>query len=349
MESGALARVGELAGSLDLKRKRCFVVTAPAVRKHWGDALLASLSAEGLEAVVLEIGDGERHKNLDTISSLATRMLQAGADRGALLIALGGGVVGDLTGLLASLFMRGVDYIQVPTTVLAQLDAAIGGKTGVNLAAGKNLLGTFHHPRMVIADPDTLSTLPEREFRSGLFEGLKCGVIRDAEIFRFMEENRERILQRDREALEWMIAASVRVKAEVVAADEREGGLRRILNFGHTIGHALEAETHYKEFLHGEAVAWGMVAASLISSGMQRTEPETARRVISQVLAYAPLPKVDVKGKRIAKRLLVDKKTRNGVVHFVLPVELGRVEVVPDVPERAVIQAVEELRYLSQA
>jgi 3-dehydroquinate synthase len=319
------------------------------VRKHWGDAFQASLTAAGIEPVVLEISDGERHKNLDSISSLATRMVRRGADRGALIIALGGGVVGDVTGLLASLFMRGVDYVQVPTTVLAQLDASIGGKTGVNLAAGKNLLGTFHHPRLVLADPDTLRTLPEREFRSGLFEGLKCGVIRDPEIFRFMEENRERILQRDPEALEWLIAASVRVKAEVVAADEREGGLRRILNFGHTIGHALEAETNYRAFLHGEAVAWGMVAASLIASGMQRTEPELARRVISQVLAYAPLPKVEVKGKRIAKRLLADKKTRNGVVHFVLPVELGRVEIVPDVPERAVIQAVEELRYLSQA
>lgn len=349
IESGALARAGELIAALDAKRKRCFVVTAPPVRKHWGDPLLASLTSAGIEPVLLEMADGERHKNLDSISSLATRMVQRGADRGALLVALGGGVVGDVTGMLASLFMRGVEYVQVPTTVLAQLDASIGGKTGVNLAAGKNLLGTFHHPRLVIADPETLRTLPEREFRSGLFEGVKCGVIRDAEIFRYMETNRDRILQRDREALEWIITASVRVKAEVVAADEREGGLRRILNFGHTIGHALEAETNYKEFLHGEAVAWGMVAASLIASGMQRTDAELARRVISQVLAYAPLPKVDVKGKRIAKRLLADKKTRNGVVHFVLPVELGKVEVVPDVPERAVIQAVEELRYLSQA
>jgi len=349
IEKGLLGRAGELIAALDLARKRCFVVTSPPVRKHWGEALLASLSAANLEPVVLEMADGERHKNLDSISSLATRMVQRGADRGGLVVALGGGVVGDVAGLLASLFMRGVDCVQVPTTVLAQLDASIGGKTGVNLAAGKNLLGTFHHPRLVVADPDTLRTLPEREFRSGLFEGLKCGVIRDPEIFRYMEDNRERILQRDGEALEWLIAASVRVKAEVVGADEREGGLRRILNFGHTIGHALEAETNYKEFLHGEAVAWGMVAASLIASGMQRTEPELARRVISQVLAYAPLPKVDVKAKRIARRLLADKKTRDGVVHFILPVELGRVEVVPDVPERAVIQAVEELRYLSQA
>ncbi|MBV8205352.1 MAG: 3-dehydroquinate synthase [Acidobacteria bacterium] len=347
VERGSLLRAGELISGLRPGRGSAFVVTAPAVRKHWGDSLTASLAAAGLKVDVLEMQDGERHKNLDTVSSLATRMVQRGADRGSLVVALGGGVVGDTAGLLASLFMRGVDYVQVPTTVVAQLDAAIGGKTGVNLAAGKNLLGTFHHPLLVIADPQALATLPEREFRSGLFEAMKCGVIRSPEIFGYMEENRERILQRQVDAIEWLTEASVKVKAEVVAADEREGGLRRILNFGHTIGHALEAETGYKQFLHGEAVAWGMVAASLISSGMQRTGAELARRIISQVLAYAPLPKIEVKGKRIARRLQADKKTRNGVVHFVLPVELGRVDIVPDVPERAVVQAVEELRYLS--
>ena len=348
IENGLLRRTGEQLVALVPDRKRCWIVTAAPIRKHWGEALTQSLANAGLEPTLLEIADGERQKNLDTISSLATKLIQKGADRGALLIALGGGVIGDLTGLLASLYMRGIDYVQVPTTLLAQVDAAIGGKTGVNLAAGKNLLGTFHHPRAVLVDPEVLSTLPDREFRSGLFEALKCGVIRNAEVFRYMEENRERILQRDAAALEWLIAECVRVKAEVVAQDEREGGLRRILNFGHTIGHALEAETNYKAFLHGEAVAWGMVAASLISSGMQRTDPETARRVIQLVLAYAPLPRVEVKGKRIAKRLGADKKTRDGVVHFVLPLDIGRVEVVPDVPERAVVQAVEELRYLSQ-
>jgi 3-dehydroquinate synthase len=163
-----------------------------------------------------------------------------------------------------------------------------------------------------------------------------------------MERNRERILQRDAEALEWLIAECVRVKGEVVAADEREGDLRRILNFGHTVGHALEAETGYKEFLHGEAVAWGMICASMVAAAMQKTDAETARRIISVVLAYAPLPRVQTRGKRILRRLKSDKKTVDGVVHFVLPTRMGTVEIVPNVPERVVEQAVDELRYLSQ-
>jgi 3-dehydroquinate synthase len=264
-------------------------------------------------------------------------------------VAFGGGVVGDVAGFLASVYMRGIPVVQVPTTFLAQVDASIGGKTGVDLTAGKNLLGTFHQPRAVLIDPVVLSTLPEREYRSGLYEALKCGIISNPEIFRFMEEQRERVLQRDPVALEWLITECVRVKAGVVAEDEHESGLRRILNFGHTIGHALEAETGYKQFLHGEAVAWGMVAASMISVAMQRTEPDTARRVISTVLAYAPLPRVEARAKKIATRLLADKKTMNGVVHFVLPVEIGKVEIVPDVPERTIVSAVDELRYLSQA
>ena len=179
--------------------------------------------------------------------------------------------------------MRGIDVVQIPTTFLAQVDASVGGKTGVDLRAGKNLVGAFHHPRAVLIDPSVLATLPEREYRSGLYEALKCGVISNPEIFRFMEDHREQILQREPAALEWLITESVRVKATVVAADEREGGLRRILNFGHTIGHALEAETSYKQFLHGEAVAWGMVAAAMIAAALQRTDSETARRIISTV------------------------------------------------------------------
>ena len=349
IEPGLLRGAGELIAAAAPGRKRCFIVTAAPIRKHWEEPLKASLTAAGLQPSTCEIADGERHKNLDTISSLARKLLDSGADRGTLLIALGGGVVGDLTGMLASLFMRGIDYIQVPTTFLAQVDASIGGKTGVNLAAGKNLLGAYHHPRLVLIDPSTLGTLPEREFRSGLYEALKCSAIRSAELFRYMEEHRDRILQRDLEALQHVIAESVRIKAEVVSADEREAGLRRILNFGHTIGHALEAETGYKQFLHGEAVAWGMVAATLISSGMQRAEADAAQRLISVILAYAPLPRVEVRPKRILKRLQNDKKTRNGVVHFVLPVEMGRVDVVAEVPERAVLQAIEEIRYLSLA
>src|SRR5207248_4237152 len=329
-------------------RKRCWIVTAAPIRKHWGEALTQSLANAGLEPTLLEIADGERQKNLDTISSLATKLIQKGADRGALLIALGGGVIGDLTGLLASLYMRGIDYVQVPTTFLAQVDAAIGGKTGVNLTAGKNLMGTFYQPKAVLVDPGVLSTLPEREYRAGLYEALSCGVIRSAAIFKFMERERDRILQRDAAALEWLISECIKVKAAVVEADEREDDLRRVLNFGHTIGHALEAETRYKYFLHGEAVGWGMVAASMIAAAMQKTSAETAQRIIAAVLAYAPLPKVTARGKSVAKRVHSDKKTTDGVVHFVLPKEIGEVEIVADVPDRAVVQAVEESRYPSR-
>ena len=349
IEAGLLRRAGEWFVQVLPEKRRLYVITAPPVRKHWGDALMDSLSGAKLEAQVFEMPDGERHKTLATIGDLAGKLVRKGADRKSIIMAFGGGVVGDVAGFVASIYMRGIDVVQIPTTLLAQVDASIGGKTGVDLPEGKNLLGSFHQPRAVLIDPAVLATLPEREYRSGLYEVLKYGVIRRREIFEFMEQNRERILQRDPAALEWIITESVKVKAEVVAADEREGDLRRILNFGHTLGHALEAETRYRQFLHGEAVAWGMVAASMIAAAMQKTDAETARRIISSVLAYAPLPRVESRGKQVVKRLCSDKKTLNGVVHFVLPLELGKVEIVSDVPERAVVQAVEELRYLSQA
>ena len=349
IEAGLLARVGEHIRQAVPDRGRFYVITVPSVKKHWGSALTSCLQAAGWKYEVLEIKDGERYKTLSTIEDLADRLVRRGADRKSVILALGGGVVGDVAGFLASIYMRGIDVVQIPTTFLAQVDASVGGKTGVDLRAGKNLVGAFHHPRAVLIDPSVLATLPEREYRSGLYEALKCGVISNPEIFRFMEDHREQILQREPAALEWLITESVRVKATVVAADEREGGLRRILNFGHTIGHALEAETSYKQFLHGEAVAWGMVAAAMIAAALQRTDSETARRIISTVLAYATPPRVEVRGKKIVQRLASDKKTLNGVVHFVLPRSIGEVEIVTDVPPRVVLQAVDELRYLSQA
>lgn len=349
IEEGLLRRSGERIRDLFPDRSRFYVITTTPIKKHWGAAFSDALTAAGVPHQVVEIGDGERYKNLNTIEDLAEKLVRRGADRKSVFIAFGGGVVGDMTGFIASVYMRGVDFVQVPTTLVAQVDASIGGKTAVDLRAGKNLLGTFYHPWGVLIDPAVLSTLPEREYRSGLYEALKCGVISNPEIFGFMEDQRTRILQRDPAALEWLIAECVRVKAEIVSADEREAGLRRILNFGHTIGHALEAETGYRQFLHGEAVAWGMVAASMIAAAMQRTDADTARRIISTVLAYAPLPKVETRGKKIISRLKTDKKTTNGIVHFVLPLEIGRVEIVPDIPERAVAQAIDELRYLSQA
>jgi len=275
-------------------------------------------------------------------------LMRLGADRNAVIVAFGGGVVGDVAGLLASLYMRGVDVVQIPTTVQAQLDAAIGGKTGVNLRTGKNLIGTFHQPRAVLIDPAVLSTLPERQFRAGLYEALKCGVIGGPALFARMEKVQVKALRRDVAGLEWVIAESVRLKAEVVCADEREGGLRRVLNFGHTIGHALEAESGYRQFLHGEAVAWGMIAATHIAVATGRIDNNAARRISDAVLSLGPLPRVEARSRDIVRLLRSDKKTRDGIVHFVLPLEIGKVEISNDVPGEVVVEAVNELRRMSR-
>ncbi len=356
IESGLLQRAGEMlrevfaAGGSPAKvsGKRLFVVTVPPVRRKWGKKLMASLAASGFEARIVEMPDGERHKKLATVEKLSEQLSRLGADRNSAIVAFGGGVVGDVTGLLASLYMRGLDIVQIPTTVLAQVDASIGGKTGVNLRAGKNLIGTFHHPRMVLIDTAVLATLPDREFRAGLYEALKCGVIGKPELFRALETVDVKELRRDAAKLEWVIAESITLKAEVVASDERENGLRRVLNLGHTIGHALEAETEYRHFLHGEAVAWGMIAAARIAAAVERTDKTSASRIVDAVRRLGPLPKVQARSRNILRLLQSDKKTRNGVVHFVLPREIGKVEVVNDVPERVVIEAVDELRRLSK-
>ena len=265
------------------------------------------------------------------------------------MIALGGGVVGDVAGFLASIFMRGIPVIQIPTTLVAQVDSAIGGKTGVNLVSGKNLMGTFHQPLAVLADPEVLSTLPDREHRSGLFEAMKYGVIRNPQIFELMEAHREALLRKDDELLEQLIVECVKVKADVVSADEREGGERRILNFGHTIGHALESATKYQHFLHGEAVGWGMVAATLIGRNLGITDPNTAQRIIAMVLAYGSLPGVDVDGKRILKLLQSDKKTMGWCATLRFADRNWQGGCVNTVSESAVIEAVEEIKRLSKS
>jgi 3-dehydroquinate synthase len=349
IENGLVRRAGEVLREVLPDVRRLFVITVPPVRKAWGQPFMDSLAAAGFTAELFEMHDGEPHKNLSTVEDLANKLVKRGADRKSVVVALGGGVVGDVAGFVAAIYMRGIDVVQIPTTFLAQVDASIGGKTGVNLRSGKNLVGSFHQPRAVLIDPEVLTTLPEREYRSGLYESLKCGVIGNAEVFRFFEDQRGRVLSREMSALDFLITESVKLKAAVVSEDEKESGPRRVLNFGHTIGHALEAESGYKKFLHGEAVAWGMVAASMIAAGLQKAEADTARRIISTVLALAPLPKVDLASKKVTRRLQSDKKTKNGAVHFVLPVEIGKVEIVSDIPERAVVQAIEELRYLSQA
>lgn len=348
IENGLLQRAGSVLGELLPQSSRIFVVTVPPVRKRWGSKLLTSLKASGFTPQVITMPDGEPTKRLATVETMAEKLARFGADRKAVIIALGGGVVGDVSGLLASLYMRGVEFVQIPTTVLAQVDASIGGKTGVNLLAGKNLVGTFHHPRIVLIDPTVTKTLPEREFRAGLYEALKCGIIGSVELFLRFEQNRAKILKRDPVELEWLIAQSVKLKAEVVSADEHEGGLRRVLNLGHTIGHALESETGYRKLLHGEAVAWGMIAATNIALSVGRTDSVTAGRIADAVLSLGRLPELNVGARRILARLRTDKKTQNGVVHFVLPREIGKVEIASDVPESAVLSAVEELRRLSR-
>src|ERR1700730_14057207 len=360
IENGLLQRSGETlrdlfsvifsvgAGDSPAKHQRLFVVTVPPVRREWGKKLVASLSAAGFTAKIVEMPNGERHKKLATVEKLSEQLSRLGADRNSVVVAFGGGVVGDVAGLVASLYMRGVDLVQIPTTVLAQVDASIGGKTAVNLRAGKNLVGTFHHPSVVLIDPAVLSTLPEREFRAGLYEALKCGVIGKPELFLALENVDIKKLRRDPAKLEWIIAESVKLKAEVVSSDERERGLRRVLNLGHTIGHALESQTAYRHFLHGEAVAWGMIASARIAATVGLLENNGAARIVDATRALGPLPKVQSRSRDILRLLKSDKKTRNGVVHFVLPSEIGKVEIANDIPEQVVIEAVDELGRVSR-
>ena len=271
-------------------------------------------------------------------------LVRAGADRGTLLVGFGGGVIGDITGFVASVYLRGVECVHIPTTLLAQIDSSVGGKTGVNLRAGKNLVGTFHHPRRVIVDPEVLGTLPERELRAGLYEAIKCAVIRSRPLFDFLEQNREALLAKDRPALTRVIHDCLAIKARVVSEDEKERDLRRILNFGHTVGHALEAETSYRYFLHGEAVAWGMRAATLIAEERRMIRTIEAARIHALLMGYGRLPAlVRLEPVHLAARLSADKKTRNGVLHFVLPERIGKVRVVAGVEDQAVARALEAL------
>jgi 3-dehydroquinate synthase len=343
--SGLLRRAGrEIRRVLPAPGSRVFVITSPNVRRHWGETLEKSLRDARLPYEVLEMHDGEPAKRLHTVEQLAERLVDARADRKSLLVAFGGGVIGDCAGFLAAIFMRGIPVVQVPTTVVAQVDASIGGKTGVNLHAGKNLVGSFHQPRAVLVDPEILETLEDREFRSGLFESLKCGVIRDRALFDFMERNVNKVLGRKARAMQRVIADSIRVKADVVSADEKESGLRRILNFGHTIGHALEAATEYSHFLHGEAVGWGMIAAAAIAREAAFCRAETSRRIVAATMAYGPLPPVECEVEEVTGRLVADKKTVGGTVHFVLPQKIGKVKISGDVPASVVRNAMELIR-----
>jgi 3-dehydroquinate synthase len=257
-----------------------------------------------------------------------------------LLIAFGGGIVGDVGGFLAAIYMRGIDYIQMPTTFLSQVDSSVGGKTGTNLASGKNLIGSFHHPLVVFADIGVLSTLSDRELRAGLFESVKAGIIRDPKLFRFIEQNTEAILRRDTKALEYVIGASIRMKAGVVNVDERENGLRMILNYGHTLGHAIEAATGYRKLLHGEAVAWGMLAALQIARGRATVTEKEAARIEQTIHAFGPLPPFRTTADALLSVAGRDKKNRSGKRRFILPQGIGNAIVVEDVTDAELQSAI---------
>ena len=321
------------------KRNRVFVLTSPEIWALWSKRFLASFPKEN-QPSVLFLPTGEQYKRLTYIEQLASQLASEHADRSSLLIAFGGGIIGDMGGFLAAIYMRGIDYIQIPSTLLAQVDSSVGGKTGTNLASGKNLIGSFHHPLSVFADIDLLHTLPDRELRAGLFESVKAGVIRDTRLFRFMEHNPKTILKRDSKALEYIISSSIRMKADIVGIDEKESGLRMILNFGHTVGHAIEAVTHYRKLLHGEAIAWGMLAALQLGRVRGTISPTYADRVERTILAYGPLPSFKTDAGRLLDATSRDKKNRAGVRRFVLPEGIGNSVVVENVTDSELAAAI---------
>ena len=317
---------------------RAFFVTSPEIWELWGKQVIAAFGKQE-QPTVLFLPAGEKHKRLQTLESLLEQMAAAGADRDALLVAFGGGVVGDVTGFLAAIYMRGVPYVQFPTTLLAQVDSSVGGKTGVNLEAGKNLVGSFYQPLAVLADTDVLKTLPAAELRAGLQESIKAGVIRDAKLFRYLEANAEAVLRGDAKALTAVVAASVRVKADVVAKDERESGLRMILNYGHTLGHAIEAATEYKQLLHGEAVGWGSIAATRLGLMRGMIDGAEAERITRLILRYGPLSRFKATAEKLVDLTSKDKKRRSGTLSFVLPKKIGEVAIVPDVTHDEMLAA----------
>ena len=325
--------------------RRYFLLTDSRVFSLHGDRVLSILRASGLPVEEIVFPEGEEQKNIHTLTGLAEGLLERGADRTSALIALGGGVVGDLTAFLASIFMRGIPHIQVPTTLLAQVDSSIGGKAGVDLPSAKNMLGTFSQPKAVFIDLAFLETLPPREFANGLAEIVKYGIIEDPQILEELEKGREDLRRRDIHFLEGIIAKCCRIKKAIVESDEKDRGLRRILNFGHTVGHAVEAESGFA-VSHGEAVAMGMCAAALLSEKRQYLSPEDRERIFSAIgglgLPVRIPASLDPEG--ILKGLKKDKKKEGDQVHFVLLKKPGMPFVNGGIPLPLVGETIEELR-----
>ncbi|MGA2268867.1 MAG: 3-dehydroquinate synthase [Bryobacteraceae bacterium] len=331
--------IGHAAQYIPAKAGKVFVVSTEDVWRHQGGALERGLA--GLTYEVLHLPGGEERKRLAPVEDLAEEMVRRGGDRSSLVVAFGGGIVSDMAGFLAAIFMRGIPVLHIPTTLLAQVDASIGGKTGVNLVSGKNLIGSFHQPLAVLIDPAVLATLPEREYRAGLYEVVKAGIIRELGLFHFLADRSQEVLARQPEAVDRIIADAVRMKCEVVSSDERDSDLRRILNFGHTFGHALESETGYTRFLHGEAVAFGMRAAVYLGQMTGHLSAEDSLEILEMLQLYGPIPPLDgVPAANLLARLVHDKKTVQGKVHFVVPVRIGEVVVVSDMDEKRVLESI---------
>jgi 3-dehydroquinate synthase len=327
------------------KAGRYAVITDDCVGGLYGKKFLAALKELGPNASLIDFPAGESSKNIKTVTDIAGKLMESGADRETCLIALGGGVVGDVAGFVASIFMRGVPYIQIPTTLVAQVDSSIGGKTGVDLSQGKNLLGTFYQPSAVFANLSFLDTLPEKEFNNGLAEIIKYGIIDDEKMFRALEDNIEAVKSNDSKLMPGLVENCCQIKKSVVEIDEKEHGLRRILNYGHTIGHSLEAISRYS-ITHGEGVALGMIAAARISDKMgylKNNESERIEALISQAGLPVRIPK-SLSGEKIIAQLKMDKKKKGDVIHFVLLKKIGMPFINGYIEQSLIASVLEEMK-----
>ncbi len=337
IESGILDNLGPRLQSYNLSPKVA-LISNPTVFQLYGARITDSIKKAGFDLLTVIIPDGEEYKDLHRIEHIYDELLGHRLDRSSGLVALGGGVVGDITGFAASTYMRGISYIQVPTTLLAQVDSSVGGKTGVNHKLGKNMIGTFWQPRMVWIDVDTLKTLPKRELLAGLAEVIKYGVIYDTVLFEFLEANRDRILNLDKKAITHIIRRSCEIKADVVSKDERESGLRAILNYGHTIGHALETATGYTRYLHGEAVAIGMHLEAKLSQLLKGIDDGQVFRIKALIDSYGLPSEIpgDINRDDILSSMQLDKKAVAGKLKFILPERIGAVRIRKDISEKSI-------------
>jgi 3-dehydroquinate synthase len=343
VDAGILGRVGPELRGLGVGAKVALFSDA-GILARLGGPVRGSLAAAGFDVTLVELPAGEAAKSVEVASRGWDALLAAGLDRGSTVVALGGGAVGDLAGFVAATYMRGVNFVQLPTTLLAQVDASIGGKTAIDHPRAKNLVGAFHQPRLVLVDPAALTTLPEREFRSGLAEVVKHGIVLDADYFADLEQNRVALLARDIETLTRVVAGSCRLKANVVERDEQETELRAVLNYGHTIGHAVEAVTGYARWTHGEAVSLGIAAEARLAERLGVASHETALRQIELLRAVSlPVRDSGAAPSAVLEALGRDKKAREGRVPFVFAPEIGRFTVVFDVPREAVLETLQEL------